>query len=218
MDVLVLAAFAPELDPLWPALGQRADGRIAHLAISGRVCGVGLVAATAGAATHIAAARPRAVVAVGTCGAYARSGVGVGAVLVARRLVLSELGTLLGAAQVPDAVGTEAATDASLSRALASAGARLADVTTTLGVTVDDEVASRIESTTGVQAEHMEAYGFAAACAAFGVPFAAVLGVANVVGSQGRVQWRSNHAAASVEAVAHVTRWLTSGAPGLADR
>jgi len=217
-DVLVLAAFEPELSPLWKALGQHGDGRVGRLAVSGRVCGVGLATATAGAAAHIAAAGARVAVAVGTCGAYAGSGIPVGAVVVARRVVLADWGGMLGAAQSPDAVHPPWVTHAAVSRGLVSGGARPVDVATTLGVTVDDAAAARIERATGAHAEHMEAYGFAAACGGAGVAFTAVLGVANVVGSEGRAQWRSNHEATSAAAIAHIVRWLEAGAPGIPPR
>jgi nucleoside phosphorylase len=198
-------------------LGHRADGRIANLAVSARVCGVGLAAATAGACTHMAALRPRAAVAVGTCGAYVGSAIAVGSVVVARRVLLADWGSLTGAAEIPKAALTLPPVHAALSDAFASgaAGAHPADVATTLGITVDDAATARIERGTGAQVEHMEAYGFATACGAAGIAFTAVLGVANLVGSQGRAQWRTHHKDASASAVAHVVRWLVSGAPGM---
>ena len=46
------------------------------------------------------------------------------------------------------------------------------------------------------------------ACAITSTPFAAVLGIANVVGSSGRAEWRAHHEAASAAALAIVETWL----------
>ena len=48
--------------------------------------------------------------------------------------------------------------------------------------------------------EHLEAFGFARACAAEGLPCGAVLGVANMVGGRGRAEWLAHHASASDDA------------------
>jgi nucleoside phosphorylase len=104
---------------------------------------------------------------------------------------------------------------AGLADALAASGGRGTDVATTLGVTVDDRAAGELARATGAGAEHMEAYGVAAACAAVGVPFAAALGVANAVGARAREQWRAHHRDASAAASGVVLDWLGRGAPGL---
>jgi nucleoside phosphorylase len=59
------------------------------------------------------------------------------------------------------------------------------------------------------------AHGVATACAARGIPFAAVLGVANFVGVRARSQWRLHHREASTAAAECVLGWITSGAAGL---
>jgi nucleoside phosphorylase len=104
--------------------------------------------------------------------------------------------------------------DTSLRDGLVSSGAGLpalaaqaADVATTMAVTVDDTVAQRIAAS-GAQVEHLEAHGVATAAAQFGVPFAAVLGVANTVGSRAREEWRQHHRAAADAAVQRVVAWL----------
>jgi hypothetical protein len=65
-------------------------------------------------------------------------------------------------------------------------------------------------SGTGSSVEHLEAYSVALACAAPGVPFAAVLGVANAVGARGRAEWRTHHARASEACIGVVAAWLSS--------
>jgi nucleoside phosphorylase len=88
-------------------------------------------------------------------------------------------------------------------------------VATTLAITVEDAAAATVARRTGAGVEHLESYGVAVACSALGIPFIAVLGVANTVGSQGRAQWRANHESASVAAGEHLLGWLRQGAPGL---
>ena len=88
------------------------------------------------------------------------------------------------------------------------AGARGVDVATTLAITVDDAAAARIASSASVHVEHLEAHGVAAACAARGIPFAAALGVANVVGARARDEWRAHHRSAASAAVDVVLRAL----------
>jgi nucleoside phosphorylase len=113
-----------------------------------------------------------------------------------------------GAAQFPDPMSIATEGDGAMRAALAGAGAKAADVATTLAVTVDDAMAARVARAVGAQAEHLEAHGVATASATLGIPFAAVLCVANLVGSHARAEWLANHRAASQAAVAVVTRWL----------
>jgi nucleoside phosphorylase len=115
-------------------------------------------------------------------------------------------------------MSTELVSDAALGEALRAHGAELTDVATTLAVTTNDPLAARLSAFSGCGAEHLEAYGVAASCAAHGVPFVALFGVANSVGSRGRDEWRQNHRAASASAIAVLLAWLGAGARGLAAR
>ncbi len=69
------------------------------------------------------------------------------------------------------------------------------DVTaaTTLALTTSDDLALAIPRATGAQVEHLETHGAAVACAAAGIPFVALLAVANFVGASGRIEWREHH-------------------------
>jgi nucleoside phosphorylase len=99
--------------------------------------------------------------------------------------------------------------------ALTDAGARAADVATTLAITVNDDAAGFIARESATEVEHLEAFAVAIACAAAGVAFAAVLGVANVVGARAREQWQANHHRAAARAASVVLQWLRDGAPRL---
>ncbi len=161
-------------------------------------------------------ARPgfEAIVAVGTCGAYPGSGLAIGDVVAARTVRLVDPSAVRGLSEFPQALATELHADPLLVQAIERAGARPADVATTLAITVDDALAREAASVAGCEVEHLEAFGIAAACAQAGVPFGAVLAVANVVGGDARSEWRANHRAAEAAAAAVVRRWLDCRQPG----
>jgi nucleoside phosphorylase len=221
-DLLILAAFVPELAPLRASLGDAMRARIGLSDVAARVVGIGLPMSAAGAAMQLAELRPRAVVAIGTCGAYASDGppgasegtspaLAVGDVIVARRVQLTDASVVSGVAQFPEPMSVAIDADPALADALERAGARRANLATTLAITVDDATAARIARAAGVQVEHLEAFGVAAACAARGVPFGAVLGVANIVGARARDEWRMHHRRAAAAAAEVVLRWIQAG-------
>jgi nucleoside phosphorylase len=214
IDVLLVAAFAPELEPLRATLGPSMQARLGAGAVQARVqacaVGIGIAAAAAGTAGWIAVRKPGAVVLLGSCGAYPASSLGIGDVVCARRVRLADAAVASGDAEFPEAMGVVLDADPALGAALQAAAAVPADVATTLAVTVDDAVAARIASWSSAGVEHLEAYAVAAACAFADVPFAAVLGVANIVGARAREQWRQHHRAAAQGAASAVLRWLDS--------
>lgn len=215
-DVLLLGAFAPELEPLAPALGEGLRGRVGVHEVAARAVGIGLPRAAVGAANHIADLRPRTVLAIGTCGAYAvPSGeppLAIGDVVVGRRIRLVDRSVVAGAAQFPEPMSLEIAADASLVEGLTLAGARPVDVATTLAITVNDANAPDGTSPGRATVEHLEAFGVGEACASHGVAFAVLLGIANRVGPSAREEWRTHHRAAASAAVSHVLRWLRASA------
>jgi nucleoside phosphorylase len=210
--IAIVAAFGPELAGLEHWTESRRFGSI-EIAI--RTVGIGLPAASAGTARAIAELHPRAVVIIGTCGAYKGEPLTIGDVVVSRRVCLADGLALRGEAEFPVPLATSAAADLALVDAATRAGARPVDVATTLGITVDDEAAARIARGTRCAVEHLEAFGAATACAAEGVPFAALLGIANFVGAGARAEWRANHLRASEAAAAVLEAALVgSGALG----
>jgi futalosine hydrolase len=213
-DLLVVAAFPPELAPLRATLGDALRARVGALDVAAKAVGIGLATAAAGAATRIAALAPRAVVLVGTCGAY-DGALPIGGVAVARRVALADAACARGEAAFPEPMSTETNADRGLAAGLAASGGVPVDIATTNGVTTDDALASVLARSVRCQVEHLEAYGVAAACAAASIPFATALGVANGVGSRGREEWRANHRTASAAAIAVLVRWIEAGAAGI---
>jgi nucleoside phosphorylase len=205
-DLLLLAAFHPELAPLKAALGEGMRARLGGRDVAARVVGIGLPMAAAGTAMQLVEMQPTAVVLLGTCGAYAGSGIAVGEVIAARRIRLVDYSVVQCVAEFPDPMSVVTDAHPAALQALVGAGARAADVATTLAVTVHDAAAAHIARATASQVEHLEAYGVAAACAARGIPFGAVLGVANRVGAGAREEWRAHHRTAAASAVEVVLR------------
>lgn len=159
--------------------------------------GVGPLRAALGAARALSARRPPAVVLVGTCGAYP-GGPPIGARLVAGALGFADLGAAggLGYTPLPPPI---LHADSALSERF---GLPSASVLTLGAITSAASVAAALGASWSL--EHLEAYAVAAACAEQGVPFAAVLGVTNVVGPGAHAEWRANRAAVEASLVAAV--------------
>jgi len=196
---LVVSAWDPEVAPLARLLKARAGGakRVELAAV-----GVGTVDAAVGAARAIAAAKPERVIFVGTAGVYpaAARKLPLGSAALAGELRLVSSATLRGDAYHPaPLVATAAATRALRDRVARAGGAAALPVVTVacpLAITQSTALARRIGKT-GAALENLEAFAVARAAAAAGLPFAAVLGVSNVVGPRAHAEWRANHLIAS---------------------
>jgi purine-nucleoside phosphorylase len=203
LSTLVLSAWEPELAPLRRLLrGSRAARDVALEAI-----GVGTVDAAVGAAHALARTRPRRAIFVGTAGVYpgpAARALPIGAAAVAGELRLVSTATLRGDAYHPaPLVAHVTATPALRARLARAAGdATAAEATAAavvacpLAITQTAALAQRIAAT-GAALENLEAFAVARAATAAHVPFAAVLGISNVVGPRAHGEWRANHLAAS---------------------
>jgi futalosine hydrolase len=214
-DLLIVAAFAPELIAFQGLLGSAMQATVGGLLVAARPVGIGLVSAATGTATRLAAAEPRAVVLVGTCGAYPDRGLSVGDVVVGRSILLVEPAVVDEEAAFPEPMSARVEAHPAMSAAIGASGGRAEDIGTTLAVTTSDALAARLGRVTGAAVEHLEGFAVATACAARHIPFAAVLGVANAVGSMGRDQWRQHHAAAGLAAGSFIARWIQAGASGV---
>jgi futalosine hydrolase len=217
-DLLVVAAFAPELGGLRAALRLELEeeGRPAEaggILVCAVPIGIGLVEATYGTASRLRLASARALVLIGTCGAYPQTGLSIGNVVVAQSSLLVEPAVVKESAAFPERMALKVSSHRAITAELAARGARVVDVATTLAVTTDDTLAHELGECGGV--EHLEAFAVASVCEKEKIPFAAVLGVANQVGSSGRSEWRSHHVAAGEAAANYVWRWIEGGAPGL---
>lgn len=215
VDLLVLAAYAPELLGMRRLLGDQLYGNVSGVVVSCKAVGVGLPNATAGTTMRLLQLRPRAVVLVGTCGVYPGATPGVGDAVVTRRVMLVDPTEVERRGAMPEPIGRLVECNPMIALGLAGGRPPSCDVANTLGVTTDDVLSQRIGTTIGCALENLEAFGIANACALQNVPFACVLGVSNRVGSTGREEWRSYHKGASQAACDVISRWLTSGAVGL---
>jgi nucleoside phosphorylase len=191
MKFLVVAAFEPELTEfrrLAITVVAQVDTDVAQI-------GVGLVDAAMGMTRCIARHRPTHAILLGTCGTFAGA---PGGVVTGREVRLADASVAAGRAAIPPPMPTTAPLDAALHDALVAAGATSAAIVNTLAITTDDTLAAALAVEGGV--EHLEAFAFARACAEAGIAANVALGVANVVGTSGRDQWRANHVAASASA------------------
>lgn len=211
-DLLVVAAFEPELARLSPPLVIGARAVYAGLSIETRVLGVGLPRASAQLARAVDGCKPSAVVLVGSCGIHAGIPWEPGCVVVAHTVSLANAAVLSQRAVFPAPLVTRRTCDPALVKGFVFCGAHAAHVGCTLAMTTDNALADGFVQA-GLDAEHLEAFALDAAPA--GVPCVAVLAVANHVGANGRDEWRLNAARAHDALAVTLLRWLDAGAPGL---
>ncbi len=212
VDILLLAAHPPEFVGLRPHIGDQLSGFLRGLYVVAKTIGVGMAVSGAGTANRIHQLNPRAVILIGSCGIYP------GPheyrpldIVVASRCHLFDPSVAAGKSEFPEPMQTVLA---------ASAGprARHVAVATTLAITTDDAVARAVHPATGFEAENLELFPVALACRAADVPFAAILGVTNVVGSAGRDDWRQFQRDAAIAAGESLVTWIQTGAQGLPHR
>jgi nucleoside phosphorylase len=153
--------------------------------MEGRVLGVGPVVAGISAGAWLAEAKPEAVVLLGTCGAYP-GGAPIGSVVASARLGLGSAAVALGAGYVPMAPAELAGSWELMARCPAPR----VGVLTVQAVSTSAALIAAFGA--HWQVEHMEAFAVAQACATRGVPFLALLGVANKVGPEAHAEWVRN--------------------------
>ena len=219
VDVLVLAAHAPEFVGLRPHIGDSLHGTVAGLFVVAKTIGVGLAVAGAATANRIQQLKPRAVIVLGSCGIYP-CGVPYKPldIVIANHLHLFDPSVSAGKAAFPAPMQTQIDADPGLLAGLLSTPdivCRAAPVATTMAITTDDAIARAVHGATGLEAENLELFPIALACRAADVPFAAVLGVTNLVGSTGRTDWRQYQRDAAIAAAEVIVSWLRRSAPGL---
>lgn len=196
---LVVAAWPPELAHLRRQLATLS--RSTRKTIVLETVGIGLVEAAAGAARAIAERQPQQILLVGTAGIYASSAtpsLAIGTAAIVRRTNL--LSNLLGDGHsyLPSVLPTEQPCSADLVTRLRKA-TKLAvvDVACPVGITASTNAARAAARQSGCAAENLEAFAVARAAARAGIPFAAVLGIANRVGPAAHAEWKMHARAAA---------------------
>jgi purine-nucleoside phosphorylase len=150
--------------------------------LAGAPLGVGPVVAAARMARVLAEERPTGVVMLGTAGAYP-DGPAVGVVVQAGRLGLADGAAAMALGYTPLPPRPVRADH----RLLPGLEVPVHDVLTTGAVSTDMVLTERLGD--GWDVEHLECFGAAWACGDAGVPFTAVLGIANRVGPDAHAEW-----------------------------
>jgi nucleoside phosphorylase len=214
-DILIVSAHLPELSGLRPLLGDALRAKVGGVEVAASAVGIGIPAAAAGLACELGQRAPRAIVLIGTCGAYRGRGYSIGQVVIGRRLHLVSAAAASGGGAFPAPMPVVVETDRGLSTGLSGGGLHEVDIATTLTITTDDTLAATLAESVDADVEHLEAFGAATACAREGIAFGVVLGIANIVGATAREEWRAHHQSAGSAAAAAVAHWITSGAQGI---
>jgi futalosine hydrolase len=197
---LVLAAWPPELTELRRLLRKSEMG--IGKQIVARAAGVGLVEAAIGASAAIAQVKPEAVMFVGTAGLYPgrRPDLVLAGVVAVRRLVLWADGVATGDTYLPPALPATQETTVALRRIAVAAGLLVADVACPLAITSRPAPVRRGARSSTCDVENLEAFAVARAAVTAGLPFAAILGISNIVGPSAHAAWKRNATRAAATA------------------
>ena len=149
---------------------------------NGEVVGVGPIVAATRTATLLVERQPRHVVLIGTGGAYP-NGPDIGSAIAASQVGMSYGVAAMGLGYIPRAPGYVECSEELLNQI----DLPRHNVLTANAVTTDPVLAERLSD--GWTVEHLEAFGVAWACQMAGVPFTAVLGIANKVGPDAHTEW-----------------------------
>jgi purine-nucleoside phosphorylase len=213
---LIVSAWEPELAWLRRWLATPA-GRAVTRGVKLAAVGVGAVDAGIAAAGLLRDVRPARLLFVGTAGVYggARSGApAIDDAVVVDRAHLISTATLRQESYAPAPLITEVLCDAALVRRLArSSGddATPVGAACPLAITRAPALARRIARACRAGVENLELFSVGRAAALAGVPFAAVVGIANRVGPTAHAEWKAHHRSASRAAGQRVRAFLLTG-------
>jgi nucleoside phosphorylase len=206
-DCLVVSAWPPEVEHLRQAMRRRSTQ--ATLALAS--VGVGLVEAALGAGQILETLRPRTVILVGTAGVYPSSAdrFPVGTAAVADAIALAPEILPGDDTYLPEVMPRVERATAALAKAIRKAsGLPSARVANPLAISASRRAAACAARRSGCNLENLEAFALARAAASMGIPFAAVLGIANKVGPNAHAEWKKNAATAAAAACEAVMSFL----------
>lgn len=218
LDLLLLAAFPPDLRGFVNVLGDRLDGHVNGLHIAGKSVGIGVAAAAAASAKRVFLLRPRAVLFVGTTGVYpGHEGYRPHDIVLGSEFHLSCHASATGQSAFPDPMTTRLAPHAGMTQGIAATNNQLRQVpvASPMTNTRDDALAQSVAARSGHHCENLEAFGVAQTCNLANIPMACVLGVSHIVGSTAQTDWRQFQRDASIAAGELVLQWIYRGAAGL---
>ena len=198
---LVVAAWAPELGHLRAGLAGLPSSTRKRVTLE--TVGVGLVEAATGGARLLGRHAPDGVLLVVTAGCYPRhsQAFAIGSAAICRQIRL--LPPVLGRQHgfLPSIIPTQERCSTALVRVLRKATVLpMADVACPLSITASKKAATAAAELSGCALENLEAFSVARAATAAGIPFAAVLGIANQVGPAAHAEWKKYGPAAAAAA------------------
>lgn len=204
-----MSAWAPELARLKSAGARLGPGRRRVVLAA---VGVGLVEAAVGASRLIAAHRPRAVLLIGTAGVYPghRRELAVGSAVAVEETVLLPTARPGSHAFLPAFVpDRQRSSTGLLGHIVRATHLPTAHVACPVAISASVRMARAAARHSGCALENLEAFAVARAAVAAHVPFAAILGVANVVGPDGHDEWKRNAGRAAAAACEAAFAFLT---------
>lgn len=199
IDVLLLCAHESEQLHLPVALQCGDAVLMGRKRVAARIVGVGPVASAIGTMRSVNALQPKYVLLLGSCGAYPGANLNVGDVVIPSAFVLTDYGMVAGTSASVGSAPSVLEIDTSwLGNETAEQSVHSA---TTFGITIDDNAAAAIGRFSRCDVENMEGFAVGMACKEAGVAFAAIFGVTNAVGAQGRAEY-AQHAQGAAHATA----------------
>jgi futalosine hydrolase len=191
-DILILTAVAAECEAVERGLPESARGTVEVIA-----GGVGAAATAVSAAAALAARPRRFVVSAGIGGAFPGAAE-IGGLLLAGRIIAADLGaeTQDGFLSLDELGFGATVFEAAPVPGLEAVFGDLLTVNTTTGTA--DRCAKLRAAHPKAVGEAMEGYGVAVAATRFGIPFAEVRAVSNVIGPRDRSAWRIGDALAAL--------------------
>lgn len=197
---LFVAAYSNELKPLC-ALGSsylKIKGDVAHLA-----AGIGPVAAAFGLTHFLEDYRPEAIISLGTAGTFKPNQYQVGDVVYAKSVSLMSYQDLVYPVDVKRSQLILPKFKRQYSKSLRHCNR--VSVYCPQEITKSDELAMNLSEHHDV--ESLETFAFAFVAAKFKIPIVSILGITNVVGSNGHAQWKKNEPSV-VEKISEVVKMI----------
>lgn len=154
------------------------------------VCGVGPVDAGIQTAKLISVLKPTQVWFIGTAGAYPDRYLSPGDVVIGSQFLFGEAGLAGGTSYVPEIQIMKSEPVTLCLESIFPFKVKNGKILTVPSITKSEKSAIELRDHFGADAEHLEVFSVWRACSLFHIPFSAVLGISNRVGSDSHEEWK----------------------------